>query len=298
MANMARQDRWQALTSIDIVLPLFLLLTNDFIWKFAYPGLLTGKLSDFAGLYLFPFFMAVIIGRSTLAYVLAAVAFVYWKMEVSQPMIDSINGLLSLGVERTVDATDLWALLIMPCSYYRFQHKDKTSFHAPAWASTLVAMVCIFAFCATSLPQKSIKIDMKVDRSYVLNMDKATVFTRLKPRFAYSDSLALNLQDSMFFLYFELPAHKGSVMGLAKVTSTGFKETTIRLDSIYQVHVTGRLFKGFPANLDEKVAKLIPDAYVCFFEKSYIEPLKKNKAENLYFDNKKEVQKYVDWPRE
>jgi hypothetical protein len=298
MMTTTSPQRWQRLIGIDVVLPLVLLLSNDFIWKYTYPGMLSGKLSDFAGLYMFPYFLALCFARPTLIYVSVSLAFVYWKLDISQPLIDAINGVLHIGMERTVDLTDLWALLVMPLSYYRFHRNDIAVSIAPAWASSFMAMACIFAFCATSLPQKSYKIDVKIDKSYVLNIDKATVFTRLKPRFMYSDSLELNLQDSIFFLYFELPAHKGTITGLAKVTTSGYKETTIRLDSIYQVKVTGRLFRGFPADIDESVARLIPEAYACFFEKSYIEPLKKNKTENLYFDNKKEVQKYVDWPRE
>jgi hypothetical protein len=38
-----------------------LLLLNDHVLKFTKPGILTGKLSDFAGLFFFPFLVALIL---------------------------------------------------------------------------------------------------------------------------------------------------------------------------------------------------------------------------------------------
>ena len=39
-----------------------LLLLNDHVLKQAFPSILTGKLSDFAGLFFFPFLLAVLVG--------------------------------------------------------------------------------------------------------------------------------------------------------------------------------------------------------------------------------------------
>src|SRR3972149_6580371 len=41
-----------------------LLLLNDHFLKQAYPSILTGKLSDFAGLFFFPFLLGVLVGLS------------------------------------------------------------------------------------------------------------------------------------------------------------------------------------------------------------------------------------------
>jgi hypothetical protein len=45
------------------ILALVVLVLNDHVWKQAYPGLVTGKLSDVAGLAFFPLFLAELLGR-------------------------------------------------------------------------------------------------------------------------------------------------------------------------------------------------------------------------------------------
>ena len=90
-----------------------------------YPGILTGKLSDFAGLFIFPYFFSVFFEKqSKYIYIATGLFFMYWKLEMAQPFIDWLSSVTHLGVYRTVDVTDLIALLILPFSYWYFK-KEK-----------------------------------------------------------------------------------------------------------------------------------------------------------------------------
>lgn len=102
------------MTTWPFVLSLAILVANDFWLKTDYPGPLTGKLSDIAGVALVT--MLALASRVRPAVVLAgiAAAFAWWKSPLSQPLIDAVNGWSPIAIGRTVDYGDLFALLVMP----------------------------------------------------------------------------------------------------------------------------------------------------------------------------------------
>lgn len=103
------------LTTWPFVACLFALLANDAWLKAAYPGLLTGKLSDVAGIALVTLLLlAVRPRRPGWVYAGVAVAFGWWKSPLSQPFLDAANAWLPVTIGRTVDGTDLLALCAMP----------------------------------------------------------------------------------------------------------------------------------------------------------------------------------------
>lgn len=69
---------------------------------------LTGKLSDFAGLFAFSLFFGALLPRWKGAiYLCTTLGFVIWKSTFSQAMIDLVNMVLPIKVGRTVDWTDI-----------------------------------------------------------------------------------------------------------------------------------------------------------------------------------------------
>jgi hypothetical protein len=122
-----------------------LLLLNDHLLKLAYPSVLTGKLSDFAGLFFFPYLLAALFGLAGLglarlpfaagvrrrarvgtpwapafgAYLLTACLFSAVKLDPG--LNAAVNGLLrsvfGLPVQIARDPTDLVALLALIPSY-------------------------------------------------------------------------------------------------------------------------------------------------------------------------------------
>ena len=141
------------LVSPGFILSLALLLLNDFVFKAQFHNDVTGKLSDFAGLFAFSLFWAAFFPRrKTLICVSTALLFVGWKSAHSQPLIDGWNSLPLFDVGRTVDYDDLWALLVVPLAYFYVDVRPKT--YAPRKLIYLVAIVSVFAFTATSFSQK------------------------------------------------------------------------------------------------------------------------------------------------
>ncbi|HYN83707.1 MAG TPA: hypothetical protein VER32_00540 [Pyrinomonadaceae bacterium] len=146
------------LTSPLFLAGLALLLANDLLLKSLFHNALTGKLSDFAGLFVFPFFWSALAPRRRrAAYVLTAAGFVFWKSPLSQPLLDAWNALGLMRVARVVDATDLVALAVLPLSEAYLLGRRRAAEDRPptalAWrryANAAVLLLSVFAFAATS----------------------------------------------------------------------------------------------------------------------------------------------------
>ena len=103
------------LTSWPFAACLALLVANDRWLKWAYPGVVTGKLSDFAGLGVAGLLLAGAFPRHRTALALSlALAFAWWKSPLSQPFIDLVSGITGFSVGRTVDLSDVAAVAILP----------------------------------------------------------------------------------------------------------------------------------------------------------------------------------------
>jgi len=103
------------ITSWPFVLSLSALLFNDGWLKAAYPGVLSGKLSDVSGIAVVALLLWTLLPRSPgWVYGGLTAAFAWWKSPLSQPFIDAINALAPVTIGRTTDYTDLLALLVMP----------------------------------------------------------------------------------------------------------------------------------------------------------------------------------------
>lgn len=103
------------LTTWPFIASLLLLLINDAWLKAAHPGLVTGKLSDVAGTALVTLLLlAPCRHRPGAVYAGVAAVFTWWKSPLSQPFLDAANSVLPVAIGRTVDYTDLLALVVMP----------------------------------------------------------------------------------------------------------------------------------------------------------------------------------------
>ncbi|MFP5247539.1 MAG: hypothetical protein ACLGH0_12680, partial [Thermoanaerobaculia bacterium] len=151
--------------------PLFLgavatLLVNDFVLKTIAPGVVTGKLSDFAGLFAFAvFFGALVPAHRLMVNVLTGFAFILWKSPLAQPLLDALP---FLG--RTVDATDLLALAVLPFAY---RHAGR-SFPSRRGVTASIA-IAAFAFAATSY-----RTEVNVDREYLYDGTPAQFVEKLR----------------------------------------------------------------------------------------------------------------------
>lgn len=137
-----------ALASTPFVTALALLIANDFIFKAAFGNWITGKLSDFAGLFAAGFFCAVLWPRSRLRISVAiTVTFAYWKSPFSTPLIDWLATFVP--VARTIDFTDLMAI---PAAWHGCAVAARARpWSAPRSARVGIALVSLAAFTATSM---------------------------------------------------------------------------------------------------------------------------------------------------
>lgn len=141
-----------------LISPLFLsglalLLLNDFLLKPQFHNFLTGKISDFAGLFIFALFWTALFPRRKFSFLIfIAVLFVFWKSPLADGLIDLWNRLLFFKIGRTVDYGDLSALVVLPAAWiYSEKVKPVTQvFLSQEWVLTAVAVVSLFAFTATS----------------------------------------------------------------------------------------------------------------------------------------------------
>lgn len=142
------------LHSWPFLLALTVLIANDGYLKPAFPGWLTGKLSDVAGVYLVALLVTALVpGKKRLGGAIVVLAFLYWKSPASQWLIDSLNAVLPAPIGRVVDYTDLLALATIPLAWITVSRRA-----AAARGTSLsrclaipVALVTALAVSATSL---------------------------------------------------------------------------------------------------------------------------------------------------
>jgi hypothetical protein len=135
------------------LLNLLLLLLNDVLFKYEFHNWLTGKLSDFSGLFVFAvFFIAFFPSAKKLVVVLVALSFCWWKSAWSEPFISFVNTALHIPVKRVIDYTDLYALSVLPITLFlRPVNYEKTILRQ--CLAAIVAFIAFTAFTATSLPR-------------------------------------------------------------------------------------------------------------------------------------------------
>ncbi|MFK7969064.1 MAG: hypothetical protein AB8F95_01795 [Bacteroidia bacterium] len=167
------------LSSPAFIIGLLLLLLNDFYLKTAVGNVLTGKLSDFAGMFIFPlFWYALFPKQKRLIFMVSGLFFIWWKSPFSQGLIDAWNGFGIYQIGRIVDASDLIALAIMPVGwrYTRFwgggsltaDVEKRHAFSLPRRPKprfqlhpVIPLMVACFAFVATSQKEPTGYFELK-----------------------------------------------------------------------------------------------------------------------------------------
>lgn len=136
------------------IVGLVVLLLNDHYFKTQFNNWFTGKLSDFAGLLIFPLFLKFLFSvTSRKAIAITFLGFLFWKSPFVQPMLDAYNTLGIWPLNRVVDYSDYLAFLILPFSYYVLEHiadfRLRTGLNRQ-WQLNAVLTIAVFAFVATS----------------------------------------------------------------------------------------------------------------------------------------------------
>ncbi|MBJ98834.1 hypothetical protein [Mesonia oceanica] len=248
---------------------IFLLLINDFYLKYEYHNYLTGKLSDFAGLFAFPYFFSCLFPkRIRPIYILTGILFMFWKSEFSQPIFDFAHS-YGIGIDRTVDYTDLMSLFILPISY-KYWKLDFRQIIQPnkIWKPSIIG-ICVFAFIATSVASDFGEINLKANYNTDLNttLEKARE-TKL---------FFVSLKNDRYLSKLTIPEKRAEINVLLLIKKNENGLLNIRLDSIldYEVKGSGNFFGG---GVDQDDIDYVKNMNTYDFEKLFaeqkIEPLK------------------------
>ncbi|MBO9594801.1 MAG: hypothetical protein J7599_17995 [Niabella sp.] len=179
------------------LLSVLLLLLNDWLLKPVFHNDLTGKLSDFAGLFAFPFFLSAFFpAHKKTMHIATAVLFVWWKSEWSQPFIDGLNA-LQIPADRVVDTTDLVTLISVLFSYFVFT--NQAIYRLKRLAFHLVLASTAFAFMATSMASRQYTFN----KTYMFDCSKqklVAAFNTLQLQYLsnFKSSLDFDRQTGVF----------------------------------------------------------------------------------------------------
>lgn len=269
------------------ILALGLLLLNDFYLKYEFSNFLTGKLSDIAGLFLFPYFLSSLrIHWAKTIYFGTVLLFMFWKSPLSQDLINW-SQTIGIGFNRVIDYTDLLALFILPLSCNYFQKQLSTERKVNKYLTAPLGTVTLFAVWATTLPREKVNLNLNINEVYEVQMSKADLFSSIQAGHGYSDSLEKNLADSFFYLHFDiLDESRIDVTALSTITSTDSITTKVKLNKILHGYITGELFSGVDKEDVEHFKSISADEFKTYFETNFIQPIENGKAGYIYFDNK------------
>ena len=179
---------------------LLVLVTNDFYFKYHFHNALTGKLSDVAGLFIFPLFISALLkSHSKTIFFAVSVFFIYWKSPFSDPLLNFFSFISGFQFERVVDYTDLLCLPVLIASY-KYQ---MSSYRQVYFSRTVILFCSAFAFMATSQKKEAYTEERDllaqgyktiVPRApYIINLN------RMQSSIGYNDSLLRyqNFEDTI-----------------------------------------------------------------------------------------------------
>jgi hypothetical protein len=151
---------------------IFLLLLNDHILKSAFPSVLTGKLSDFAGLFIFPFLLIFLLGIPftylripsrwtaytsffiTLAW-FTAIKTILWANEMSAGFA---GWLLGFPVRLALDPTDLIGLLSLIPAWELWSHLERKNYSQPPRKTAYLAIGLATVACLATSPSRTVPV--------------------------------------------------------------------------------------------------------------------------------------------
>jgi len=164
----------ELLVSPGFLVALSVLLLNDFVLKLQFHNGFTGRLSDFAGLFILPLFWTALFPRLKFSiYVLTAIVFIFWKSVYSQPVIESWNALHFFSIGRTVDYSDLFSLVSLPMSFFYGIHAS--CIPSPRSVMYVLGFISLIAFTATSYSKKT-----TYDNEYQFQSSKTELIERMR----------------------------------------------------------------------------------------------------------------------
>ncbi len=160
--------RYKNLLNYAFIVGLIVLVLNDHVLKEAFGNWYTGKLSDFAGVFILPMFIKFLFSTSTRKSIVATVLFfAFWKSPFSQFIIDNFNSIGLFSINRVIDYTDLIAFMMLPLSLLVLDNIEKFEIKlnyptTQRLATNLLLFFSVIAFVATSQDEDFEDLDPSV----------------------------------------------------------------------------------------------------------------------------------------
>jgi hypothetical protein len=260
---MTNEPKYYLLKKNLFLFGLALLILNDFYLKYAFSNFLTGKLSDFVGLFIFPYFISIFFEKNVKKiYFITALFFTFWKFEISQPFIDWISSFSNIAFYRTVDKTDLIALIVLPFSYQYFKRKLIEKENPKIILDSLIGILSMFIFVADSNPRETINLKIQSNKKYEISLSKDAIFKKSDFRHSYEE----NRNEKSFSFCYDLPEYNAKITAKTTVNEVSKNLTIVQLDSITEIEVMGKLFVGIKQSDIDNCKKLKPEELEKYFE--------------------------------
>lgn len=265
---------------LDFMLALGLLITNDLLLKDVYHNWLTGKLSDFAGLYALFLFIQ---GASNLDLIktrlILICSFVWWKSGFSQGFIELWNALPVFNLHREVDYSDLLAITILFLPRLNIQVLPSSITNNMA-----LVIISVISFVATSIPATTVFVIDQEMQEYPFQISKDSLISIIKSmdrtndfyldyyrhrwddrQLSYVDSVARYelLYDSIHDKYSRFP------WGVFRIEDR-MKGSCIILESTFW---SGQWRGEYNKAFQKRSARI--------FERKFIKPIRKREKEGL-----------------
>jgi hypothetical protein len=168
------------LRSPAYIFSLFLLILNDAFLKSVFHNDITGKLSDFAGLFVFAGFWSCVFPKSkTTIHWMIAIVFVWWKSSLSEELIQILPQ-FHLPFNRVEDWTDCITISVLPMSLWLLKRRShQSNFKARSIWNPVLAGVSLLAFVATTIPKKGEHHFSNINKEYRFPFSKRELVSRL-----------------------------------------------------------------------------------------------------------------------
>jgi len=134
---------------------ILVLFLNDHIFKFEFPGMLTGKLSDACGIVILPLLLTYIVPKVKEHSVwITMVLFTYWKSPYSQVVLDLYNQYVPIGISRVIDYSDLLVFVLLPIPYFLLKNDRYTASISIQKVNPMVIVLPSLLVLAATAPRK------------------------------------------------------------------------------------------------------------------------------------------------
>lgn len=248
------------------LLSVFILLMNDFYLKYQFHNVITGKISDFAGLFAFPYLISLCTRRIKLTYFLTIIFFIYWKTEISESSISFFN---SYGAHfyRVIDYTDFIAFLIIPFSYKYRKEAIFFKLNISKVTSVSIVLISCFSFIATSQrkiyrPPYVKELNVKSELNFQIPYSKEQIWDILGYKSLY-------LNNAYYFVLRD--SNNVEVHYRVQLDEKNDSLTSIKLDSVLKIMYSTHYITISDSILKNKQANKYKNMTLKDFESIFVE---------------------------